>query len=143
MGVKAYLPATADFCSVGVIVEVVIISMPTLPLAKALRASPVFHAIELGSTILYLVAQSNQNWTACTACGVFICAVLRSCEMKLPPICSANIHQIFQGSNESEGSISAPYTPAEAFVIFWASWTNSVQVVGAVVIPAFWNSSLL
>src|SRR5260370_16627226 len=117
--------------------------MPTLPLAKALTASPAFHAIEFGSTILYVVAQSNQNLTACTASGEFICAVLRSCEMKLPPICSANIHQIFQGSNESEGSISAPYTPPQRFLIFWASCTNSVQVVGAVVIPAFWNSSLL
>src|SRR5436305_12270618 len=143
MGAKAYLPSTVDFCSVGLIVEVVIISIPTLPLAKALRASPVFHAIEFGSTILYVVAQSNQNLTDCTACGVFICAVLRSFEMKSPPICSANIHQIFQGSNESEGSISAPYTLAEGSVIFWASCTNCVQVVGGVVMPAFWNRSLL
>src|SRR6266487_7083555 len=115
-------------------VGVCIISMPTLPLAKALRVSPAFHVIEFGSTILYVVAQSNQNLTACTASGEFICAVLRSCEMKLPPNCSANIHQIFQGSNESEGSISAPCTPAEGSVIFWASWTNWVQVVGGVVI---------
>src|SRR6266566_971746 len=69
-------------------------------------ASPVFHAIEFGLTILYVVAQSNQNRTACIASGEFSCAVLRFCEMKLPPSCPANIHQIFQGSNESEGSIS-------------------------------------
>src|SRR5260370_2007513 len=111
--------------------------MPTLPLAKALTASPAFHAIEFGSTILYVVAQSNQNLTACTASGVFICAVLRSCEMKLPPICSANIHQIFQGSNVSEGSISAPYPPAEAPAIFCPSYTNSVQPVSGPSIPAF------
>src|SRR2546425_482147 len=124
-------------------VGVTIINMPTLPLAKACVASPTFHAMEFGLTILYVVAQSNQNRTACTASGVFSCAVLRSGEMKLPPSCSANVHQIFQGSNESAGSISAPYTPAEGFVIFWASWTNWVQVVGGVVIPAFWNSSVL
>src|SRR5207253_10322405 len=103
--------------------------MPTLPLAKALRASPVFHAIEFGSTILYVVAQSNQNLTDCTACGVFICAVLRSFEMKSPPICSANIHQIFQGSNESEGSISAPYTLVEGSGILCASLTICLKVV--------------
>src|SRR5437764_7438504 len=86
-------------------VEVFIISMPTLPLAKALTASPVFHAIEFGLTILYVVAQSNQNRTACTASGEFSCAVLRFCEMKLPPNCSSNIHQIFQGSSDKTSSL--------------------------------------
>src|SRR5436305_15141919 len=111
MGAKAYLPSTVDFCSVGLIVEVVIISIPTLPLAKALRASPVFHAIEFGSTILYVVAQSNQNLTDCTACGVFICAVLRSFEMKSPPICFAHIHQIFLVTTDSAWSLHAHITP--------------------------------
>src|SRR6266567_1964593 len=80
IGAKAYLLATADFCSVGVIVGDIMICIPTLPLLKAWVASPAFHAIELGSAILYLVTQSNQNCVACTASGVFICAVLLSAD---------------------------------------------------------------
>src|SRR5579875_157838 len=143
IGAKANLPATGEFWNVGTIVGVIMICMAALPLSKARVASGAFQDIEFGSAILYFVTQSNQNWTALTASGVFNCAVLRSGDRKFFPICMANVHQIFQGSKESEGSISAPYTPADALVNFCASWTNSVQVLGGPAIPACWNMSLL
>src|SRR5579875_842024 len=97
-GAKAYLPATAELFKVGMIEVETMMTMPALPLAKAFVASPAFQDIELGSTILNLVAQSNQNCTACTASGVFSWAVLRSLEIKSLPSCLAKVHQIFQGS---------------------------------------------
>src|SRR5215218_1650765 len=116
--------------------EVIMINIPTLPLAKAVRASVASHVTAFGSTILYSVAQSNQNLVPLCTCGVSSSDVFRSFETKSPPICLTKVQMIFQGSYESAELISAPYTLDPGSVIFWASSTNSVQVFGGLDMPA-------
>ena len=74
------MPLTFESCNVGSTLDVIMISIPTLPLAKAVRASVASQVMELGSTMRCLVAQSNQNLTAASTGSEVNWAVLRSFE---------------------------------------------------------------
>src|SRR5258708_6227577 len=70
-GAKAYLPFTEVLSKLGILVDVTMICIATLPFPNACVALEAFHDIELGSTMWYVIAQSNQNWTAWTTSGEF------------------------------------------------------------------------